>query len=109
MRMLWSNRRRPRLARQRQVQRDRLGEADRGDGVDQGLAGGAFGHDAREERPARDAAARRRLERCRLDAGARVDALVERQREAVRDEAGRVQALVDRHAALEQRLMPCAL
>ena len=65
------------------------------------LAGGAFGHDAREERPARGRRACRRLERGGVDARPRVDALVERQREAVRDEPV-VQALVDRHAALEQ-------
>ena len=70
--------RRSRLACERQVQGDGTGEPDRCDRVEQRLARGALGSDAREERPANGRRACRRLERSSLDAGARVDALVER-------------------------------
>ena len=93
--------RRPRLARERHVQRDRLGQAHRRDRIEQQLAGRAVGDDAREERPAGDRRARRRLEAGGVYTRPRIDALVERCREPVRDELV-VQALVDRHAAFEQ-------
>ena len=93
--------RRPGLAREREVERHRLGQLRRRDGVEERLAARAFGRDAGEERPAHDRRARRRLERGRVDAGAGVDAFVERRRQPVRDELF-VEALADRDAAFEQ-------
>ncbi len=93
--------RRPGLARQRQVQRDRLGQARLHERIQHFLADRARRAGAGEERPALDRRARRFAQDARVDARARVDALVEGQGEAMREETV-VQALVDRHAAFEQ-------
>ena len=94
--------RRPRLARQRQVERDRLGQADaprprRAATCPPRPSGATRAKNGQRTIAARAAAS----SDAAVDAGPGVDALVERQREAVRDEPV-VQALVDRHAAFEQ-------
>ena len=94
--------RRTGLARQRQMERDRLGQAQRRERGEHAPCRARIGRsDAGEERPARDRGARRLAENGAVDARAGVDALVERQGEAVREQPV-VQAPVDRHAALEQ-------
>ena len=93
--------RRPRLARQRQVERDRPWHRDRLDRLQQHAAHAPGRAHQREERPARQRRLAGVAQRLAVDERLGLDAFVEWRRELMRDQPV-VQARIDRDAALEQ-------